>query len=151
MSKAEFLHALQGRLAEILPREKVEEHVRYYESYIIEETRQGKTEEEVLEELGDPLLIAKTIMDTSEEDSQQQVFYEETAGDTGNEERWEDRDPRIRHYELQTKGGCLLAAIIIVVVIALILWLVGSVISFLLPVLIPLVIILLVVAYFKQR
>ena len=151
MSKAEFLHALQGRLAETLPREKVEEHVQYYESYIIEEIHQGKTEEEVMEELGDPLLIAKTIMDTSEEDTQQQTFYEETAGDTGIEDSWRDRDSQVRHYELQSKGGCLLAAIIIVVVIALILWLVGSVISFLLPVLIPLVIILLVVAYFKQR
>ena len=104
-----------------------------------------------MEELGDPLLIAKTIMDTSEEDTQQQTFYEETAGDTGTEDSWRDRDSQVRHYELQSKGGCLLAAIIIVVVIALILWLVGSVISFLLPVLIPLVIILLVVAYFKQR
>ena len=65
MSRTEFLHALQGRLAETLPREKVEENVRYYDSYIIEEMRKGKTEEEVIKELGDPLLIAKTIMDTS--------------------------------------------------------------------------------------
>lgn len=148
MSRTEFLHALQGRLAETLPREKVEENVRYYDSYIIEEMRKGKTEEEVIKELGDPLLIAKTIMDTSEEGTRR-ITYENTVDDSQND--WTGQDSQIRHYELQSKGGCLLAAIIIVVVAVLVLWLVGSVVSFLLPVLIPVVIILLVIAYFKQK
>ena len=148
MNKAQFLQALQGRLAETLPREKVEENVQFYDSYIMGEMKKGKTEAQVIEELGDPLLIAKTIMDTSEEEIQQTV-YESTFDDT--EKRWDNQNSQIRHYELQSKGGCLLAAIIFVVVAVLVLWLVGSVVSFLLPVLIPVVILVMVIAYFKQR
>lgn len=153
MNKAEFLYALQGRLAETLPREKVEEHIRYYDSYIMEGISKGMTEEETVSRLGDPLLIAKTIMDTSDESVRQRVIYEDgsTSQYSETEDRWEDQRPQIHHFKIQTKGGCLLAAIILIVVVALILWLVGSVVSFLLPVLVPVAVVVLVISYMKQK
>ena len=36
--------ALQGQISQ----ENVNEHLRYYENYIIEESRKGRTEEEVI-------------------------------------------------------------------------------------------------------
>lgn len=153
MGKNEFLYALRGRLAETLPREKVEEHVRYYDSYIAEKVSQGMTEEEVTEQLGDPLLIAKTIMDTSDVGMEQKIIYEEddTSYNTRSQEGWDDGNSHFHQFHIQTRGGCLLAAIIFVVVAALILWMVGSVVSFLLPVLVPVMIVLLIVSYMKQR
>lgn len=54
--------ALQGQISQ----EKVNEHLRYYENYIIEESRKGRTESQVMENLGNPRLIAKTIIDTTD-------------------------------------------------------------------------------------
>lgn len=64
MTREEFLRelriALQGRISQ----GQVNEQLRYYENYIIEESRKGKTQQEVLAFLGNPRLIAKTIADT---------------------------------------------------------------------------------------
>lgn len=50
--------ALQGQISQA----QVNEQLEYYEKYIIEESRKGRTEEEVLESLGSPRLIAKTVI-----------------------------------------------------------------------------------------
>lgn len=64
MDKQEFLDrlrtALNGRVAPGL----VMENINYYESYINTEIRKGRSEEEVLDSLGDPRLLAKTIIQT---------------------------------------------------------------------------------------
>ena len=61
MDKQEFVDrlrmALNGRVSPGL----VMDNVNYYEDYINTEIRKGRTEEEVLESLGDPRLIARTI------------------------------------------------------------------------------------------
>lgn len=155
MRKTEFIQTLQGRLAETMDPAQVAKHVRYYEAYIAEQMADGMPEEEVLDRLGDPLLIAKTIMDTSDQQMEREVIYEsrEDSAEDFYKEGWEDSGqmPDMHQTRISAQGGCLLAAIIVVLVITLVLWLVGSVISFLLPVLVPLLIIVMVVAYFKQR
>ncbi|MEI3192482.1 MAG: DUF1700 domain-containing protein [Lachnospiraceae bacterium] len=62
MTKAEFLEMMEqtGELDE----HTVGKTLRYYSEYIDSEMRKGKTEQEVLEDLGSPLLIARTILDT---------------------------------------------------------------------------------------
>ena len=61
MNKQEFVDrlrmALNGRVSPGL----VMDNVNYYQDYINTEIRKGRTEEEVLESLGDPRLIARTI------------------------------------------------------------------------------------------
>lgn len=39
-------------------------HVQYYRNYIEEEQRKGRSEDDILNELGDPHLIARTLLDT---------------------------------------------------------------------------------------
>lgn len=64
MNKQEFLDrlrvALNGRVASGL----VTENLNYYENYINTEIRKGRSEEEVLDSLGDPRLLAKTLVQT---------------------------------------------------------------------------------------
>ena len=64
MNKQEFVDrlrmALNGRVSPGL----VMDNVNYYQDYINTEIRKGRTEEEVLESLGDPRLIARTLLDT---------------------------------------------------------------------------------------
>ena len=70
----------------------------------------GRSEEEVLTELGDPLLIAKTLMDvqeTKEEYSRPETnIYEERGGQESG-----DTQRELHRMEIKTRGGCLLAAV----------------------------------------
>ena len=62
MTREEFLSQLRLALQGKVSSEKVQENMDYYNDYIIEETRKGKSEAEVLGMLGDPGLLAKTII-----------------------------------------------------------------------------------------
>ncbi len=69
MSKQEFIDRLRTALNGRIPASKVEETASYYQDYINTEIRKGKSEEEVLASLGDPRLIARTIIQTSGSES----------------------------------------------------------------------------------
>ncbi len=79
MNKQEFLEKLRLSLGGKLSGSQVAENVNYYEEYINTEIRKGKSEEEVLEELGDPRLIARTIVETSPKDGQSYSSEEDGA------------------------------------------------------------------------
>ncbi|MCM1024812.1 MAG: DUF1700 domain-containing protein [Roseburia sp.] len=64
MEKQEFLDKLRMALSGRLASETVADTVRYYEDYINTETRMGREEREVMDSLGDPRLIARTIIET---------------------------------------------------------------------------------------
>ena len=66
MSKMEFLEGLRKALGNDLDRATVQENVNYYDGYISDEVSKGKTEEEVTAELGDPWVIAQTVIDAEE-------------------------------------------------------------------------------------
>jgi len=61
MTKQEFLEGLRRYLSGSLDYSQVNEHLNYYADYIDGQIRQGKGEAQVMEELGDPRLIAKTL------------------------------------------------------------------------------------------
>ena len=65
MNKTEFLQGLQSALSGNVPPETVRENLRYYSDYIRSEVQKGRSERDVMEELGDPRLIARTIMDAT--------------------------------------------------------------------------------------
>lgn len=65
MSKQEFLDRLRMALNGRIAPGQVTDNINYYSDYIDAQMRTGKSEEEVLKELGDPRLIAKTIIATS--------------------------------------------------------------------------------------
>ena len=61
MSKQEFLDTLRRALARELSESEVADNINYYWNYIEQQVASGKSEEQVLSELGDPRLIARTI------------------------------------------------------------------------------------------
>lgn len=152
MRKEEFLEKLRARLSQTMSVQEVTEQIRYYDQYIREQMQSGKTEEEVLEELGEPLLIAKTLMDVQENREEDAPFVQdENIYDEQGERETQAAQKELRHMELRTKGGCLLAAIIVVFVAGLLLWAAGTIVAYLLPILIPVLIIVLVITYMKQK
>ena len=62
MNRSEFLEQLKKALENELDAQDVKENVDYYKEYIRSEMQKGQSEEEVLEQLGDPWAIAKTIL-----------------------------------------------------------------------------------------
>ena len=62
MSKQEFLDGLRRSLASGLETHEINEHINYYSDYIDSQIRRGTPEEEVMAALGEPRLIAKTLL-----------------------------------------------------------------------------------------
>ena len=65
MSREEFLKQLKESLSMSLEKVAINEQLDYYDKYISDEIKKGRTEKEIIEELGDPRLIAKTIKTVS--------------------------------------------------------------------------------------
>ena len=61
MSREDFLKTLRNSLELSLEKDAINAQLDYYDKYISDEMKKGKTEKEVIAELGDPRLIAKTI------------------------------------------------------------------------------------------
>ena len=65
MNKEQFIDTLRRALYGKIDDYTLQDHIRYYEDYIRQEMGKGWTEQEVLQELGDPRLLARTIVETS--------------------------------------------------------------------------------------
>lgn len=65
MDRYEFISILRMALTGKVPATTVEDNVQYYEEYIEIQLRQGKSEEEILAALGDPRLLARTIIEAN--------------------------------------------------------------------------------------
>ena len=74
MSRDEFLNNLREALSGRVPEQVISDNLNYYARYIDEQTGSGKSEAQVLEMLGDPRLLAKTIEGSSKFESGQNVF-----------------------------------------------------------------------------
>ncbi|MGN0156916.1 MAG: DUF1700 domain-containing protein [Lachnospiraceae bacterium] len=66
MSKQEFLDQLRRNISSMNDYVVVNDTMAYYEDYIESQIRMGKSEQEVMAMLGDPRLIAKSILATQD-------------------------------------------------------------------------------------
>lgn len=62
MNKIEFVEQMRRSLSSIDDYTYVNDTIAYYENYIESQMRMGKSEQQVMQELGDPRLIAKSIL-----------------------------------------------------------------------------------------
>lgn len=148
MDRTEFIDRLQRALAGGVNSSRVAENVQYYREYIDVEIRKGRSEEEVLDSLGDPRLLAKSIIEANKRagvsEGTNRMYDEETREDSGGEWR-----KTVRENVMRIPGWLIL--LIAVVVFLLIIGLVFSVISVLAPIIIPVLLVILLVNYFKRR
>lgn len=130
MSRREFINLLTDSLAGRVPSRLISEKADYYRQYITDRAREiGQSEEEIIEELGPPELIAHTIIDVYEaeygvyEGGAADAVYE----DVGNRaEAEEDDTGRRRFFSLNLGGnGCFLISFLVVVLfLAIGIWMV---------------------------
>lgn len=62
MTKIDFIDTLRRSISPVDDYNFINETIEYYQNYIEVEVRKGRTESEVLADLGDPRLIAKSIL-----------------------------------------------------------------------------------------
>lgn len=93
MTKQEFLDGLRRSLAAGLETEEINEHIRYYSDYIDSQIRMGISEEEVMCSLGEPRLIAKTLLGMESVETVTEEYVEEE----------ENTDAKYRYFNFNGK------------------------------------------------
>lgn len=133
MNKEAFIDTLRRALSGKVSDYELTDHVRYYEDYIRQEMNRGRSEQEVLEELGDPRLIARTILETSGMKAPE-VEY------TIDEEPADHEEGGVKVHTFSGWKATLMMALIAAAVIAMIVLVLGLAI-YLLPVIIAVMLI----------
>lgn len=147
MTKSEFLEKLRAALGNDLTGSIIQENVNYYDQYIRDEMSRGRSEAEVIAELGDPWVLAQTIIDTASNKQGQQgsSSYEPERNTYGKD------DSRMNSMRKTDWWKIILLILGVVGILIVILTVIGGVISFLAPILIPVLIIMIVIRLFSNR
>lgn len=140
MNKQEFLHELEKSLRGKVDDGELNRQIEYYSSYIRNEIHAGRTEEEVLEELGDPRLIARTIVQTyNMKDDPVRNEYKDTGSFDDESQGNENRNT------LKSKISMYLVIAAIVIIIFAVFSLVFSVLRIIFPVIAMVILIMLII------
>lgn len=149
MRKTEFLQELKEALQGEVSPAVIQENLNYYDNYISQEIGKGRTEDEIMEELGGPRIIAKTIIDSSEAaggGAQPGDYYSET--DAGYSQ---DKGMNINsHYiDLNKWYWKLLLFTIVILALLLVMTVVGGIFTLLFRFAGPILLIWLIYSLFK--
>lgn len=157
MNKQEFIDRLAAALNGRIPASQVEDTIQYYQDYINSQIRSGKSEAEVMGALGDPRLIARTIIETTQPAGETNAAYNTADGyrrDTyqnnnrGTYTHYQDNSNQTTHKRFRIPGW--LITIMVILVIFFVLSVVFSVLSFLAPVIIVVAVVLFLVKLFRD-
>lgn len=138
MTKQEFIEKLRLALNGKVPANVITENIQYYEDYINTEIRKGKSEEAVLAALGDPRLIARTIITTTAQADNAGAGEYREYGRTAQSQGHERRRMPVWMWLI---FGMLIVVLIFSAVVSLL--------SFLWPILVPVIIIMAVMGVVK--
>ena len=154
MSKREFLNRLKEALENGLDSRTVQENMDYYRSYIEEETGKGRSEEEVLDELGDPWVIAQSVISMAESRSAAEgvygngdVYGEGWPGSSGGQEY---SDTRLHIYKAGGWWKRLLFLLGIIGIVLIVFAVIGGLISLVMPVLLPVLVVIMVMRLIRR-
>ena len=138
MNKNEFLKKLKTALEVDLSQSQINEQLSYYDNYISNEIKNGRSEQDVLDELGDPYLIAKTIKqvapDARVQDNDEAYGSYNNSNDNHNYNNNNDSFDGFRNifgngtYRQYTGGSlsCLLIGLVMFIIVYAVLKLLGT-------------------------
>ena len=147
MTKQEFLESLRTALTGRVSPSAVEENIRYYTDYINTQIRMGKSEEQVISELGDPRLLARSIADADKRAGRSHVDEGAQTGSRQNTVAGSGYGMGGRTYRMPVWVVLLLIGLIFILVLGI----VFSVLSFLAPLILPIILIVLVFRLLSRR
>ena len=147
------MQGLKSELEGRVPYSVIQENLRYYDSYIMEEAAKGQTEDEVIESLVGPRIIARTIVDAALDtedrpdgfDSfESEASYRSGPAGSSQEERepFRGKKPEVHYVDFGKWYVRLIAGLVVFLVIFLvmtvffgIMGLAGWILSYIWPVL----------------
>lgn len=144
MTRREFLSELRMALEGNIPVQDIEDNIRYYDNYFAESS---KSEREVCEELGDPRLIARTLIDSfTASKGPMADFYKEQARDdysreTRTDSVYQDGGSSEKWYDKVFRYAMLISIAVIVIAVLI------FVLKLTVTVVIPVVVIILIIKF----
>ena len=149
MNRSDFLMQLREALENEMSAGEVQENVDFYNRYIQEELDAGKSEEEVMDMLGDPWAIAKTVlMSSGMGRNGGEAVYEDV------EEAKEDRtcnNAKVHVVGLDAWWKKAVLAVSVIVIFLLIIGIIMGLITVVLPIVLPVLIVLFIVRLFQRK
>lgn len=158
MDRGEFLSILRESMEGLIPMDEVEKNIQFYRSYFDES---GQADREVIEELADPRLIARTIIDAYKASKGPMAdYYTEQArseysrehsgqyGDFANQEGGGGSGRRFAWLEKAIGWFVVLFVAIVFFVVAVAV--VGVFVGYVLPVILLIVLIKILADYFRR-
>lgn len=148
MTKEEFLYELKKELSVLDSAEATAYNLRYYSDYIDAEIAKGRSEQEVLDELGNPRWLVNSIKESGDYGRVQDIIDGPLENIRSNDE--DDQKMHTIHIEGMKARilGVAILAIFLLFLVA-IFYILGKIFVFLLPVLIPILLICLIFGFMK--
>lgn len=128
MNKAEYVQIIEKALVGNVSPQEVQDTVAYYRDYIDMEIRKGRSEQEVLDQLGNPRLLVKSIIAAKE----QRETYDEA---------------KELHEDTMQGKSFRIPLLVVILIVVLVL---GLILRLVLPMVIPALLILGIVALGKR-
>ena len=157
MSKEEFLRELEEALAGDVPEAVIRDNVSYYGSYLSQEMAKGRSVEEIVGEIGEPFIIAKTIIEHCEASGEcagdgGYGNYQESYDDGGNRSQSGNQNPfsNMHYIDLNKWYWKLLAFVLLFFTVTTVLNIVGGIFALLIRFAGPLMMVFLVVWFFRN-
>ena len=147
MTKNEFISGLKQALSGELDNNSLQGHIDYYSEYIQGEINNGRSEAEVVGELGDPWVIAKTILQT---ETTSDYSYDDGSYVSQEHENKTQGGPKIHVFGIDSWWKKLALILGILGIVMLVVTVIGGIISLVLPFVIPVAIISLVFKVLRE-
>lgn len=146
MSKEEFLRRLEEALTGEVPASVIRENVIYYNTYISQEMARGRSMEEIVAEIGDARIVARTIIDSCEAagETPGDDFRNDGGESSGyGQESRQNPFPNVRYVDLNRWYWKLLLILVLLLVISVVMGIIGGIFSLLVRFAGPIMVVLL--------
>ena len=157
MSKTEFLDILYNQLSGQMPEGSVAAHVQYYRNYIEDEQQKGRTETDILNDLGDPRLIARTLLDTEvgagnpQNGSTYSAIYNEAYSDYNEYDSSDSARGHVKKHSFKLDLSTWYGKVAVILIAAVVLLLLVTILGILIPVVIVAGVIMYIVSQFRKQ
>ena len=157
MSKTEFLDILYNQLSGQMPEGNIAAHVQYYRNYIEKQQRTGRTESDILNELGDPRLIARTLLDTEvgagnpQNGSTYSAIYNEADSDYNEYDSSDSARGHVKKHSFKLDLSTWYGKVAVILIAAVVLLLLVTILGILIPVVIVAGVIMYIVSQFRKQ
>ena len=140
-----------------MPEGSVAAHVQYYRNYIEDEQQKGRTETDILNDLGDTRLIARTLLDTEvgagnpQNGSTYSATYNEADSDYNEYDSSDSARGHVKKHSFKLDLSTWYGKVAVILIAAVVLLLLVTILGILIPVVIVAGVIMYIISQFRKQ